>query len=465
MAKTNLRTQLTLTIAAVVLLAIALISLLSQFYINQRFKLYISVKQANTTQSLVQSLAQRFDPQRGAFDTDSVHTVGMYALYDGYIIKLYDYNHNIIWDAEACDFSACSRVMGEISHRMRQAYPSLNGQFTSNDYPLTVNGKEVGTASISYYGPYFISADDYTFIRELNLALAVIAAVSLVIAAVAGFYVARRISRPILRTAEVARQISGGDYAARIKGDAGSGEIEQLVGSINLLADSLGKQENLRRQLTADVAHELRTPLATLQTHMEAMTEGIWQPTPERLQSCHEEIVRLTGLVKDLESLANAESGLTSLNKTTVSLAQLVSQVIKSFELKVKEQALTVTLHGSCPDILADGDRLTQVIVNLLFNAIKYTPEGGEIDITLSEGERTVTMAVKDSGCGIDEKDLPLIFERFYRADKSRSRLTGGSGIGLSIVKSIITAHGGTVAAESKLGKGSQFTVTLPKEL
>ncbi len=463
MATTSLKRRLTITIALVALMAIVFISLLTQYFINFRFKEYIAIKQTATTQELVLNLSQQYNPIDKQFNTDLVHTIGMYALYDGYIVKVYDTENRTVWDAEVCDQTTCAHVMEDITQRMKAAYPQLNGKFTANDYPLTYNGETVGAANIAYYGPYFMSKDDFKFLRELSFALAGIAAVALVVASVVGSFMAKRVSSPILRTVEVTRRISDGDYAARIEENASSIEIDQLVGSINRLADSLGKQESLRKQLTADVAHELRTPLATLQTHMEAMTEGIWQPTPARLQSCHEEIVRITRLVKDLESLARAESENLNLSKAPVNLVQIAAQVIKSLELQVKQKALTVSLHGACGDILADGDRLTQVVLNLFSNAVKYTPEGGRIDLTLSEDDRSVTLMVEDNGCGIAEEDLPLIFERFYRADKSRSRLTGGSGIGLAIVKSIVSAHGGTIAVTSAPGKGSRFTVTLPK--
>ncbi len=301
------------------------------------------------------------------------------------------------------------------------------------------------------------------FLNSLNRILIWVSIFSLAFSVLVGFIMAKRISHPILRTARVAKQISDGDYNVRIEETANTKEVNELTKSINHLADSLGKQENLRKQLTADVAHELRTPLTTLQTHIEAMVEGVWQPTTERLQSCYDETIRLGKLVKDLESLARVDSNNLRLEKTQVNLLEVVKKVLLNFEAELKNKDMHVLTSGSCSDIFADHDRISQVVINLLSNAVKYTLQGGNINIDLSETDRSITLSIQDNGIGIPSEELPFIFERFYRADKSRNRKTGGTGIGLAIVKSIITAHGGTVEVQSVLNEGSHFKVTLPK--
>jgi two-component system, OmpR family, sensor histidine kinase BaeS len=461
--KYSLRTKLSATIAMVSLLTIAIISLFSNFLIEGQFKSYITRQQEATTKEIVSTLGQQYNSTTGLWDTDFVHTIGMYALYDGYIVKVYDLQKKTVWDAEECDMTSCTQVMDDITHRMITKYPQINGKFTSKDFPIVVGTRTVGTVNISFYGPYFLSANDFAFLDSLNMILIWVGAFSLALSVIVGIFIARRLSRPILKTAGVAKQISDGDYQVRIEKTTDTKEVNELILSINQLADSLGKQESLRKQLTSDVAHELRTPLTTLQTHMEAMVEGVWQPTTERLQSCHDEILRLGRLVKDLESLAKVESDNLKLEKTQVSLSDIVTAVLDSFEVALNDKNMKVSVQGNCPDISADHDRISQVVINLLSNAIKYSPNGGDISVTLSEKNQFVQLCVKDSGIGIPEKEIPLIFERFYRADQSRNRNTGGTGIGLAIVKSIVTAHGGSVTVESVLDKGSCFTVSLPR--
>ncbi|MDR1622017.1 MAG: cell wall metabolism sensor histidine kinase WalK, partial [Synergistaceae bacterium] len=198
-------------------------------------------------------------------------------------------------------------------------------------------------------------------------------------------------------------------------------------------------------------------------THIEAMIEGVWEPTYERLTSCHEEIERISRLVRDLESLARVDSDNLKLDKTQVDLLELVKKTLCHFEADIAARKLDVMVEGSCPNVWGDRNRIQQVLTNLLTNAVKYTPTNGELRVVLSDRDSSVLLAVEDNGIGIAENELPFIFERFYRSDKSRSRLSGGSGIGLAIVKSIVTAHGGKVGVESHLGKGSRFQVTLPK--
>lgn len=461
--KYSLRTKLSLTIALVMLLTVALISMLSNFFIEKQFTNYILRQQEKRTQEIANRLSQQYDPSTKTWDADFVHTIGMDALNDGYIIKVYDLNNRIIWDAETCDMITCSQVIDNISQRMNMNYPLLNGEFTSKTIEITKNNEVIGTVNIGYYGPYFLSEDDFQFLKALNVILIGIGIFSLFFAFVVGSILAKRLSRPILKTVSVARQISDGDYNARIEENSNIKELDELVVSINHLADSLGIQEDLRKRLTADVAHELRTPLTSVGTHIEAMIEGVWEPTTERLESCHDEILRIGKIIFDLESLARVESNNLKLEKKQINLLEIVEKAVGSFAADINKKNLNVSVTGSCLDISADGARISQVVINLLSNAVKYTPDGGAIRINLSEKDRLVKIDIKDTGIGIPADELPFIFERFYRADESRNRMTGGSGIGLTIVKSIVTAHGGSIDVESRLNEGSCFTVSLPK--
>ncbi|MBR0598748.1 sensor histidine kinase [Sinanaerobacter chloroacetimidivorans] len=461
--KYSLKTKLSLSIAVVVLLTVALVSLLANYFIENQFKNYIATQQQKTAQEIVGSISRQYDPGSNTWNVDFVHTIGMYALYDGYIVKVYDRENQTVWDAEACDMSLCTNVMNDITHRMMEEYPNVNGEFTSKDFPVYQDSGVIGTVNISYFGPYFLSENDFRFIDSLNKILITIGFLSLILSIAAGILMAKRLSRPILKTADAAKQISAGDYTVRIQEDPDTKEVEALTESINQLAASLENQEKLRRRLTADVAHELRTPLATVQTHLEAIIEGVWEPTKERLESCYDEMSRISNLVKDLEKLAKIESENLKLNKSPVDLLELTKKVIMNFEKETKTKNQQVSILGNSQEIYADRDRISQVLINLVSNAVKYTPDGGDIKITISQTEDAAIFQIEDSGAGIPEEEIPFIFERFYRADKSRNRMTGGSGIGLAIVKSIVEAHGGSIQVESRVEEGSSFMVILPK--
>jgi signal transduction histidine kinase len=314
---------------------------------------------------------------------------------------------------------------------------------------------------VSYYGPFFFTESDFEFLNTLNLALAATAGIALAFALAVGLMLASRIARPVVRTAAIAGRIAAGDYQVRYEGATGSRELAELVQSVNQLAAALEAQEALRRRLTGDVAHELRTPLAAVGAHLEAMIDGVWQPTPQRLEGLQEEVARLTGLVSDLEALADAESGDMKLEKGPVELSDLAREAGRKFELELVKKNLTFEVEGVAW-AMGDRARLHQVLSNLIGNAVKYTPEGGHIRaFAHREGDMAVA-EVEDDGIGIPKEALPLVFERFYRVDASRNRRTGGAGIGLAIVKSIALAHGGTVEAVSGEGRGSRFVVRLP---
>jgi signal transduction histidine kinase len=458
----SLRKQLSLSILLTLLITIGLIGLLSNWFINREFEKYITELGRERRENIVDDLSKQYDGFKRNWKLDYVHAIGMNSLYDGYILKLYDAGGNMVWDAENHDMSLCGQIMDEISARMEER--GAEGGFVDNTYELDQNGKKVGAVSIKYYGPFFMNEADFNFINVMNTVLLVIGILSSACSVVVGCLLARRISRPVTKTAYIAKQISKGNYNIRFEPGTRIRELDDLVDAINHLSDALNCQEKLRKQMTADVAHELRTPLTALGSHLEAMIEGLWEATPERLKSCHDEVKRLGTLVEDLGQLAKIEGENLVLNKSRIDLLEIVGTVSDTMKGEISKKNLSLSIEGSQVFAEADKNRFSQVIANLLSNAIKYTPEGGAIGILVYETKGCGIVKVKDTGIGIPENELPLIFERFYRTDKSRNRKSGGAGIGLAIVRSIVAAHNGTVTAESIKEQGSCFTVSIPKE-
>jgi signal transduction histidine kinase len=460
----SIKTKLSATIFAIVLFTVAVISFLSNYLINKQFTEYITRQQDLKAQVITSTLSQQYNRLTKNWDMDFIHTTGMFSLYEGYILKVYDSQDQILWDAQSHDMALCNQIMEDISERMRINYPNMEGEFKAVTYPLTQSGIQVGSVSISYFGPFFLTENDFRFLDSLNKVLISVGLVSLLLSIVIGSIQARRISQPILKTVDITKQIADGNYSVRLEEKADTKELNMLVGSINHLAISLETLEKLRKQLTQDVAHELRTPITILQSHIEAMTEGIWEPTTERMQSCYEETVRISKLVNDLEQLSKLENENLKLSKTEFQILELLQRTATGFETELQQKGLNLSVTG--PDIMvnADPDRLQQVVVNLLSNAIKYSKAGGNIMAETFETNDTTGFHIIDDGIGIPLEELPYIFERFYRADKSRNRSTGGTGIGLTIVKSIVEAHGGSMKVTSTLNEGSTFTVILPKE-
>ncbi len=276
-------------------------------------------------------------------------------------------------------------------------------------------------------------------------------------------WLARRIEKPVSELTQAARAITGGQPAPQVP-VRGSDEIAELGRAFNRMAAQLAEDEARRRRLFAGIAHELRTPLAVVQGTLEGILDHVIEPAPERIAGLHSQILLLRRLITDLRDLSLAQAGHLQLHLTATDVAAVVRETAEALAPLFEERgvALTVTGPDRLPPVQADPDRLRQVAQNLLENAVRHTPAGGAVRVTLRAEAGGVRMEVADTGTGIAADDLPHIFEHFYRADRSRARSSGGTGLGLAIVKSLVEAHRGRVAVESAPGAGSVFTVTLP---
>lgn len=463
--KQKLSTQLSLGFALIVLITIAVISLAATLLINRQFEKYIENQQRDFSDELARGLTDQYDSITGTWNLDYIHGFGMYALNDGYIIKLYDKNNQTVWDAQNHDMTLCHQIMNDISLRMEEQMPELDGDFVSIHYELKRSDSLIGYADISYYSPYYFDENDFHFVQSLNKILLVIGISATFGAVIAGILLARRIADPITRATDIVHDISEGNYEIQFESKVKTKELHELIQSVNHMASSLKEQEILRKRLTSDVAHELRTPITNVSSYLEAIMEGIWEPTSERLQSCYYELERISDIVSDLEKLRQIESENLKLNKKPVDLLQLTKEVCASFEAKFDQKHLTCLVEGKSSIMSGDRKRLYQVFYNLISNAAKYSSEGGKILIQIEDSPTNSIWTIEDHGIGIAQNDLQLIFERFYRTDRSRNRKTGGAGIGLTIAKAIVLSHGGTIDVESQEGCGSKFTVVFPKYL
>lgn len=273
---------------------------------------------------------------------------------------------------------------------------------------------------------------------------------ALVFALVLNYLLTRRVLRPLFQMTAITRQVAKGNYTERV--DVVSlDEVGQLANSFNQMADSLEKIERLRKNMVADIAHELRTPLTNLRGCMEAMSDGVIPASRETFTTIENETMRLVRLVEDLQQLARADAARSFLDRKELSLHMLLGQIVDLYRPNFLEKDISVEwqLEPGSEMVTADRDKLLQAIRNLVDNAWKYTPVRGSITISTFQTPDGIKTVVANSCKGIDEKDIPFIFERFFRAERSRSRDVGGAGIGLAIVKELIEAHGGQVGAES----------------
>ena len=272
----------------------------------------------------------------------------------------------------------------------------------------------------------------------------------------------RTVLRPLSRMAEVSRHIAAGDYSARVH-EAPSGQVGRLAAAFNQMTDSLERIEALRRSMTVDMAHELRTPLTNIRGYLEALADGVVPPSKETFDMLQAEILRLVRLVEDLQQLTKADAARAFLRREALALPELLDQVLGLYRPQFESRNIAVETHfaAEASEATGDRDKLLQVFRNLVENAWRYGDAGGSFEITAARENGALRLDFANSGPAIPEAELPLLFERFHRGEKSRSRDSGGAGIGLAIVKELVEAHGGTVGVESRDGV-NRFRVTLP---
>jgi signal transduction histidine kinase len=328
--------------------------------------------------------------------------------------------------------------------------------------PIVVDDQVVGRLLLSPFGPF---QGNFHFI--LGFALQRFLVVGLGIGAVAlitGLGLSRVISRPVVKLTEATRAVAAGDLGVRVRGKY-LGELGELASAFNQMIEELARADKLRRNMTADVAHELRTPLSVIQGKLEGVLDEVYPATPEHLEPILEETRLLAHLVEDLRLLALAETGQLSLERQAVDVGDLLRDAQVNFGPQADDRGVTLALDlpSELPPVMADRRRIAQVLGNLLTNALRHTPQGGCVTLSAVAVGDAVEVSVADTGTGILSEDLPYIFERFWRSDKARSRVGGGTGLGLAIAKQLVEMHGGTIAVESMPGAGSTFRFTLPR--
>jgi two-component system, OmpR family, sensor histidine kinase BaeS len=362
------------------------------------------------------------------------------------------------------DLAAKSGVNLEIRDRTGRTVVSSPSFATttapSSATPIVVRGRRLGTALVRFTGSGLAAADNMLRTSLLR-AIAGAAGLAALLALLTGLAVARRITRPIARLIAVTRSMAGGDRASRAGDVRALGELRDLAGAFDQMADTLDREDQIRRDLVASVAHELRTPIAVLQGGHEALLDGVTEPTPAELGSLRDEVLRLARMVDDLQTLAAADAAGLHLERRRCDLAGIAASAADS--LARRFETADVALHRKLSGVPVVGDSrwLHQVVTNLLSNALKFTQAGGTVTIITRQDARGAVLEVADTGIGIAADELPHIFDRFWRGQ--RAAPTSGSGIGLAIAAELARAHGGALTASSQPGRGTRLTLTLPR--
>jgi signal transduction histidine kinase len=354
---------------------------------------------------------------------------------------------------------------GNIIISVDPAYPEgsqLPAANLQKGYPIQVDNKTVGILLVANRTPDFNPAEAL-FLSRTNEALMMAALAGFAVALLIGAVLARTLIRPLQALTSAAHRIAAGQLEQEVTVNSGD-EIGELGGAFNRMSQQVSQANRLRKQMTADIAHDLRTPLTVIAGYIESMRDGVLQPTPDRLAIIYQEIEGLQNLVTDLRMLSQMDAGELPLNRQRVTASELIEHAAAPFRHLAEKQNITLVsdVESDLPDLDLDEARMMQVYGNLLSNALRYTPEGGQICLGARRMDNAVVLTVKDNGVGIVEEELPFIFDRFHRVDKSRHADSGETGLGLAIVRALVEAQQGKVQAYSHPGEGLALEMRFP---
>lgn len=424
----GLREELRNNFILIAVLSIVIVAVISNLSINIFFSKYLREARERDDEKVLGYVQKVYGDYEG-LTPDAIMSMVHYAFSESVTIVLKDEAGGVVWSSNSGDMMHCldGTVVEESTLKFRS-------------YPVDFMGSDIASVEVGRIKSIVGSVEDKRFIGAINLAFGLAVILSVLIALVTSSRVAGRFLKPIYSIRENIGLIDKGKYKALVPVDTNTHELYEMSKSIEELSLRLYQQEALRKRMTTDMAHELRTPLATLQSHIEAFMDGVWKTDMEKLSIVHGEVLHLTKLIKALSDLAIIEN----------------DEIGERFEPLAAGKNIAIKYEIEDGIIMeGDMDHLERIFINVLSNSYKYTNEEGEIFLGLKKEGQRAKAVIKDNGIGIPEGDLKLVFERFYRSDISRSRGTGGTGIGLTITKTLVEANGGNITIESQVGQGT----------
>jgi signal transduction histidine kinase len=341
---------------------------------------------------------------------------------------------------------------------------NLTASQVSKGVPIQVNGATVGEA-VSVGIPPQLDPRERVYLQRTTVSSVFAGLIAVIIALVLSVFLARSLTRPLRELTAATRAMARGELGQQVPVRS-QDELGELASSFNQMSSDLARSNELRRQMTADIAHDLRTPLSVLSGYLEALRDGVLEPSAERFNAMFGEARHLQRLIDDLRILSLADAGELALTPTPIPPGLVLEQAVSSYGPHVAQQSvgLSLEVEPDLPKIEVDTDRMAQVFANLISNALRYTPAGGQIRLGARRQDGHILLQVQDSGSGISPEDIPHIFDRFYRGEGARQGDSGESGLGLAIAKSLIELNGGKIGVESTIGKGTTFTISFPVE-
>ena len=439
--------KLALAFVFVALVGVVLVAILANRATSVGFQQYLQTGETGQLQDLQDNLSA-FYAQQGTWEgTNTVlrrSGIGPETSGGGYFLRVIDANEQIVGAR-----GGQGRAMNEFDIEL----------------PILVNGQRVGSLLATEASQGGHAGEQY--LSSVNQAIIYAGIAAIIIALLLGIVLAQRLTRPLRQLTTATQAVAAGDFSQQVAVTSND-EIGDLARDFNQMARTLEISEKQRQQLLADTAHDLRTPISIMRSHLEAMLDGVFPATPENLAIVHEETLHLSRLVDDVRTLSLVETGHLPLNMSPVEITELVQQVVAAFMPLAEADGVQLNTNLTKTDpIKADAARLHQVLANLIANALRYAPQGEEnpptVSVTVENQSDTVRIGIKDNGPGLTADQQQHVFDRFWRSDSARNRDEGGSGLGLAITQGIVEAHGGSISVASQPGSGTEMIVRLPK--
>lgn len=450
-----------LLFSAVFALAVGALALLLRFGVEAGFQTYLDTTQAGLHGRIMGAL-ESLPPVEGAWDKVKVANLGRQALDQGLVLSLQDGEGLSVWSARIDAPQAVDEVFATLERRLQARVPWDTGRWEAWDHPVETTSGVAGSMTLEVFQPRRLGPSDLAFLQALDQWLVAVALAGVVLSLILGTLAARGLVRPLQSLQSTTRRLGSGDYEPPRATQTPFREVQELEADLALLASRLAHLQNLRDTAGADTAHELRTPLANLEAQLEGLEDGVLAPTPERFQRLVQEVRRLGELVQAWEDWEKArQPSPTGCQRPR----EVVESVVESFRprTETRGQTLALSTESSLPPLSVGRVELARVVVNLVENAHRATPPGGSILVGLRPVLGGVELTVDDTGPGIPEAHRDAVFDRFYRVDPSRSRESGGLGLGLSLVKALIEGAKGRVAAEVSPEGGCRIRAFLPE--
>lgn len=446
--------------SAVFALAVGAVTLVLRFSVEAGFQTYLDASQAAAHGRIMGAL-ESLPPLEGSWDRERVAALGRQALEQGLVLSLTDSRGQTVWNARTDAPEAVDAVFDALERRLRSRVPWEKGRWEAWDHPVA-SAEVQGTMVLEVFQPRRLGPSDVAFLENLDSLLGAMALAGTVLSLLMGVFTAQSLVRPLRGLGKTAQRLGAGDYSPPVPLKTAFTEVRNLEADLAVLAQRLARFQALRDTAGADTAHELRTPLANLEAQLEALEDGVLSPTPERFAALGREARRLRDLVQAWEDLERARA-LPDGPGLCRDPAAAVNSAVEAFRARaaLRGQRLSLRADEPCGAVALSPDQLGRLVTNLVENAHRHAPAGGVIDVALTEVPGGVELTVDDDGPGIPAEHRDAVFDRFYRVDPSRSRQSGGMGLGLSLVKALAEGSGGTAAAEESPLRGCRIRVTL----